>query len=122
MKIHATLILLGSLVGCLLECGCISETDGPDSHIRTQERTVLESPEPTSVGETVIRDVVATEVLKKTPETQIFEYHEVRQGETITAIADRYGTTVERLAQVNGLGAPGELQVGQRLYLPKAIR
>lgn len=42
----------------------------------------------------------------------------VRPGDTLYSIAHRYGTTVEVLAQLNGLADPNVLTVGQELLLP----
>ncbi|MEZ5669698.1 MAG: LysM peptidoglycan-binding domain-containing M23 family metallopeptidase [Alphaproteobacteria bacterium] len=44
--------------------------------------------------------------------------HQVAAGESIYSIASRYGTTPEELAARNGLGAPYQLTVGQRLVVP----
>ena len=44
--------------------------------------------------------------------------HEVVAGESIYSIAARYGTTAEELASRNGIGAPYQLTVGQRLVVP----
>ncbi|WP_038055785.1 peptidoglycan DD-metalloendopeptidase family protein [Thermus amyloliquefaciens] len=43
--------------------------------------------------------------------------HTVAPGETLFAIARRYGTTVEELARLNGLRDPNRLQVGQVLWV-----
>ena len=45
--------------------------------------------------------------------------HVVRAGETLTAIAARYGTTVLRLARLNGLNPARWLVIGTRLRVPK---
>ncbi len=42
----------------------------------------------------------------------------VRPGDTLSAIAYRYGTTVAALAQANGLRDPRLIYVGQRLVIP----
>jgi murein DD-endopeptidase MepM/ murein hydrolase activator NlpD len=44
--------------------------------------------------------------------------HFVVHGESLTAIARRYGTTVQALVEENRLPDPDRLQVGQRLGLP----
>jgi LysM repeat protein len=44
----------------------------------------------------------------------------VKRGDSLTAIAERYGTTVQVLQQVNGI-APGEvIQPGQKIKIPVA--
>ena len=44
--------------------------------------------------------------------------HTVAAGETLGMLAQRYGTTVEDLMKLNGLGNPDLLQVGQALQVP----
>ncbi len=44
--------------------------------------------------------------------------HEVQPGETLWAIAQRYGTTVEALVTLNNLADPDLIVAGQRLRLP----
>ena len=41
-------------------------------------------------------------------------YHKVRQGETLSSIASRHGTTVKRIKKLNGLKSD-RIRVGQRL-------
>jgi LysM repeat protein len=43
----------------------------------------------------------------------------VRRGDTLSVIAARYGTTVQRLVQMNGLTNPNLIIVGQRLAVPE---
>lgn len=42
----------------------------------------------------------------------------VRSGETLSEIADRFGTTTERLMAVNGIGDPNLVMAGTRLAIP----
>jgi soluble lytic murein transglycosylase-like protein len=46
--------------------------------------------------------------------------HEVGAGETLSDIASRYGTTIERIANANKLADPNLIIVGQRLKVPGA--
>lgn len=43
------------------------------------------------------------------------KYHKVRKGDTLSAIADRYGVSVGDLAEWNGIGKKRSIQPGQRL-------
>lgn len=45
------------------------------------------------------------------------EFHVVQAGESLTAIATKYNTTVETLAELNTIENPNAIQVGQRLRL-----
>jgi LysM repeat protein len=43
------------------------------------------------------------------------QVHTVRSGDTLGHIAQRYGTSVTRLCQLNGIRSTTVLQIGQRL-------
>jgi len=45
-------------------------------------------------------------------------FHEVKAGDTLTAIARRHQVSVEDILEVNGLEKPDELAVGQVLFIP----
>ena len=47
--------------------------------------------------------------------------HRVRKGETMAAIAQRYGMTAARLAEMNGLSANASLRAGRHLHFARAI-
>lgn len=42
----------------------------------------------------------------------------VQPGDTLSAIADRFGTTVEAIAAANDIQNPALIEVGQRLFIP----
>jgi LysM repeat protein len=44
----------------------------------------------------------------------------VKPGETLSEIAERHGTTVQRLMQLNGLRSPQDLWAGSRIQVPGA--
>ncbi len=46
--------------------------------------------------------------------------HIVQSGDTLWSIAQRHGTTVQEIAQLNGIGNPNVIHVGQELRLPGA--
>lgn len=43
------------------------------------------------------------------------QYHTVRSGDTLGALARKYGTSVSRLCQLNGIKSTSILRIGQRL-------
>jgi membrane-bound lytic murein transglycosylase D len=47
--------------------------------------------------------------------------HKVRRGESVAAIAARYGMTAARLAEMNGIPANAALRAGRRLTLPEQL-
>lgn len=49
---------------------------------------------------------------------QVATTYTVQPGDTLESIANRYNTTVEAIAQINGIISPSFLQVGRELTLP----
>ena len=47
------------------------------------------------------------------------EYYIVREGDTLSGIAERFGTTVEALLQANRLTDPNQIEGGRRLVIPR---
>ena len=46
------------------------------------------------------------------------QQHRIEAGDTLIGIAARYGVTVEALQELNGIGDPRGLQIGQELEIP----
>ena len=42
-------------------------------------------------------------------------YHKIRSGDTLGAIAQRYGTTVSKLCSLNGITSKTTLRIGRTL-------
>ncbi len=49
-----------------------------------------------------------------------YPVHVVEPGDTLYAIAERYGVPVRRLAELNEIDDPTTLEIGQRLLIPTA--
>jgi peptidoglycan lytic transglycosylase D len=47
--------------------------------------------------------------------------HKVRRGESLGNIAERYGMTTARLAEMNGISPNAQLRTGRRLQLPEQL-
>ena len=47
--------------------------------------------------------------------------HKVRKGESLSAIAQRYGMSAARLAEMNGISPTAQLRAGRRLTLPEQL-
>src|SRR6185503_6337250 len=47
-----------------------------------------------------------------------FRTYVVQSGDTLSAIANRYGTTVQAIVSLNNLSDPGRLSIGQVLKIP----
>jgi membrane-bound lytic murein transglycosylase D len=46
-------------------------------------------------------------------------HHRVKRGETVIEIARRYGASVERILQINGIRKAHLVKVGTTLVIPK---
>ncbi len=46
------------------------------------------------------------------------EVYTVVKGDTLSAIAKKYGTTYQKLAKYNGIGNPNRITVGQKIKIP----
>jgi membrane-bound lytic murein transglycosylase D len=46
-------------------------------------------------------------------------HHRVKRGETVIEIAKRYGASVERILQINGIRKAHLVKVGTTLVIPK---
>lgn len=44
-------------------------------------------------------------------------YYVVKRGDTLSGIASKYGTTYQRLAQINGIANPNRIYVGQKIMV-----
>ena len=56
-----------------------------------------------------------TNVNQKKPQAQKASYYKVRQGDTLSKIAARNGTTVKKLCQLNGLKSNSPLKIGRQI-------
>jgi LysM repeat protein len=65
-------------------------------------------------------EVTPTPAPSPTPEPSPFEEYAVQPGDTLSSIAQRFGTTADELARINGLTDPNALSVGQKLQVPRA--
>lgn len=54
----------------------------------------------------------------KTATAPATKIHRVKKGETLGAIARKYGTTVSAIQRANGMGKKTGLQIGQKLKIP----
>jgi membrane-bound lytic murein transglycosylase D len=67
-----------------------------------------------------------SELLANLPDDAIFSsqlpdmFHTIRRGDTLSEIADTYGTRVSTLVALNGLGSSNRIRAGQQLRLPAA--
>jgi len=60
-----------------------------------------------------------TPVPSPTPEPSPFEEYTVQQGDSLSSIAQQFGTTADELARINGITDPNTLDIGQKLQVPR---
>jgi LysM repeat protein len=61
----------------------------------------------------------STPVPSPTPEPSPFEEYTVQQGDSLSSIAQQFGTSADELARINGITDPNTLDVGQKLQVPR---
>ena len=61
--------------------------------------------------------VVQAIVNKKMAARNQSVYYVVKSGDTLSAIASKYGTTYQHLAQINGIANPNRIYVGQKIRI-----
>lgn len=80
--------------------------------------------QPTATTPSQPAQVVATPPVSTVPETNLQEAesavisYTVQPGDTLTRIAQRYGTTVNAIVELNRLASPNQILVGQVLLIP----
>ena len=67
---------------------------------------------------TAVPGVTAVPVATAIPSSGQTIVHVVQPGETLYSIAYRYGTTVQAIAQANGIANPNQIYQGQKLVIP----
>jgi len=82
----------------------------------TDSPSLLATPEPTAVPTTVAPTATPADQAINQPTHQLS--HTVQEGDTLGAIAQAHGISVEDLVAVNGLTDPNLLYVGQTLIVP----
>jgi len=61
----------------------------------------------------------STPVRSPTPEPSPFDEYTVQQGDSLSSIAQQFGTTADEIARINSITDPNSLSVGQKLQVPK---
>ena len=107
---------IGTLV--LLALALMMCAPPPPSGPRPTAATILEiTPAPT-----LNLDATATEYARRlVPSPTPAGLYVVQQGDTLSGLAEDFGTTVEELMAANGLTDPNALQAGQTLIIPALV-
>lgn len=83
-----------------------------DALVRSPTTTASVTPTPTATPE-----ATATPLPSPKP-TAVRRQHVVQDGETLSEIAERYGTTVEEIVALNGIQDPNAIAAGTVLEIP----
>lgn len=62
---------------------------------------------------TVVQAIVNKKMAAKNKPTSV--YYTVKRGDTLSAIASKYGTTYQQLAKINGIADPNKIYPGQKI-------
>jgi LysM repeat protein len=79
-------------------------TGAPTATATMPAETATDRPEPTTEPETTTEPAVET--------------YEVQQGDTLSEIAQRLGTTVDAIVEANGIDDPSRIFPGDELVIP----
>ena len=110
-------------VAATLLCGCGGPLVEPHPAPPMPPASIAPSPIPATPARTDFGElprVPASNFLPPSTGSAKGRYYEVRRGDTLTSIANRHGTTVERLLESNGIDRATVLQPGQLIYIPDA--
>jgi LysM repeat protein len=109
---------LGFAVGLVLSGCSITLPEPPPSNLPTLPAVLDITPAPTL-------DIDATATAYANPDRPTATpagLYVVQPGDTLSALAERFNTTVDALSAANGLTDPNALQPGQTLIIPSQLR
>ena len=93
---------------CFIPSACMQKAEVPES-----EPTVPSTPESEELP-----TASPSRIVGRLREPESTHYHEVRQGETISKIAETYRVDVDAIVSENGLSSPDHIEPGQLLAIP----
>jgi LysM repeat protein len=116
--------LAGSLGGTSPAPAAVGATESPSGPVATATPQPTPTPAPTpspspSPAPTLAPTPSPSPTASVTPSPSPL-VHVVKSGETLSAIALRYGVTVAAIQAANGIKDPNKIVVGQKLVIPKA--
>lgn len=125
LAVPATVVVVGvALVALLLARGPLAPAPsgaGDDGASPTAAGTVVPGTAAPTGAPTAAPSTTPTEPPTATPQPSVTprpRTYKVRAGDTLTAIAARFGTTVAEIAALNNITNPSLIRVGQVLNIP----
>jgi nucleoid-associated protein YgaU len=106
-------VILGTVLGSLL----VMAACGDDSGGGAGDGDGADRPAASTSTSTTVERTTTTTTAVVVPDS-----YTVESGDTLWDIARRFGTTVEALAEANGITDPHLIEVGQVLEIPDAPR
>jgi LysM repeat protein len=106
---HAVIVPLATLA---LITGCSRDDKSEDVPPTPPPTFAIVTPTPVPPGATV--------VITPTPTVDVstLEKYTVKEGDSLSSIADQFGVPQTALAEINNIDDPNALQVGQELVIP----
>ncbi len=118
------LVVCAALLGVFLAVGCGGEdepTTVTESPTAPEESTALDTPaaaDPTETTPGPEATAAATTEPDPEPAASDGSVYAVEEGDTLSSIAQRFGTTVEALVEANDLDDPDTIFPGDELTIP----
>lgn len=91
-----------------------AEASGAGTALATPVDAVAEAANPTTAAAPASADAAPTATLD--PANQ--QIYTIQSGDSLSAVADRFGTTLDAIVKANELSDPNVVYVGQRLIIP----
>ena len=109
--------LLSGLLGCTAGCEFFTRTSGDVPNPETSSQSKPDMPGKTREEPLMGKMLPPEPIILGVPLEQV--YDEVRKGDTLSSIAKRHGTTVERLKKLNGFSdkSASNLKAGQKIRI-----
>ena len=109
--------LLSGLLGCTAGCEFFTRTSGDVPNPETSSQSKPDMPGKTREEPLMGKMLPPEPIILGVPIEQV--YDEVRKGDTLSSIAKRHGTTVERLKKLNGFSdkSASNLKAGQKIRI-----
>jgi LysM repeat protein len=84
----------------------------------TATATVTATPTATAAGSATPQGTPSP-MPTPTPQPSPFSEYVVQSGDSLSSIAQQFGTTADELARINGITDPNTLDIGQKLQVPR---
>ena len=84
----------------------------------TATATVTATPTATAAA-SATAEVTPLPTPTPTPQPSPFSEYVVQSGDSLSSIAQQFGTTADELARINGITDPNTLDIGQKLQVPR---